>query len=1606
MANEQRFGGIKATAVATSKPEYAMTAEGQIQKAEAEKAKLQEFTKKGIPQRRFGSSVTKQSQQQFFQAKEAISEYDKYIKEMNKAEAERKAAEEARNQYNIALDSVTRAARDGPYALALIALYGEGLERTLARQMLGGQSLDEIRQSIAEQLAKPGEVSWNQITTPSSTYQTFKTLKSAGIITVTPKGTILDASGKPTTISKATDEYQRRAEEQRLAEENVLRVEVDDETARQIESVQTENVQTFANESEYRAYLFEQGIDPDTMKPILKLEENIQTPTQSLITKFESKDFALSKIPGLLYTFVADEVKGFGTSISEWIEAEKLTWKYPSYYYSKDIMEGDLKISALEEGRYIYSLEGEEKLDLLKLNKLSMPSDEEYKKIQNTAMTGEAIILASAISLPYLASIPVKSAIGKVAQVVLAEPITTVSTKALDSVVPPANTGFAFEGLPQQLLRAAIFLKSMPYVGLAYGTEITKSLMLDTSGTVSGMYEYTIKNPYEIGLVMGKGGYESLKRIELPDWIKTSKPFTIISGYAKNVKGDPAIKNVLYSDDIWKQYGKPGNIYTDVFRGYEIFMEEKVTLSPELSQRLIQGIKSESKRAELYNQLGIKDVRDIPLSLFEEDVRATQLKILESTEGGKVVAKGSLDVFSREIVRKAYKELFNEERVIGDVDLGVKSYVAKNEQVNILKDESIGTLKAKANLLGEKELAKLTDVDKIKYYQKNLVDTKFDIEQLGITDLQRDVFKIAQKLNLKLVGTPAERIFVELAFKNKLIDEILYKDLLFEKSKTSGELIKKTLQDKDLDFRARTRKQYNQFQREVLELVQEKYPEKYSLVERKIRELDKGRPLAEEGQLGAFKEPDTLSLETGEVVLGKTRTYGEAVEITSREIGLVGGKIVEVERIKVESEPQKGGMLGDIEKTEAFKEQFPKTKKGGFDLLRVKELTDTTGEPYKIDVSYGFLKEKIIDKLRPGKDLTILDTTGKELFDLQKKSSNIFDVEDRLLNAPDLKKLQKAGGKEIDLVKLGFKKETFGKVTAKDSEALMAEKILELADEKVRILSPEEQLKYKSDMYDVVGIVESNKESLLLYKDGVRSVIVKKPKVEGGKELKISEAYNVKDFSDLIPSKTEIIEVEGKKLTFQGRLSSNIGKVQAEIVRGRFGEIDFLSDKDFKDISAVKKAEFDLLKTEIQKKSGIQREILIERYNRAVQLAYEYEGALPVSSKGDIRAEYLKSKLIPTEELLSKANQIIAEKSINKELMEYKPQAIESKLKVDIENDISFEQLKNKIYKEVGYKTSPTEVSKIKIKLAEKLEKLNKKDTLNKQEAQNIADNLFKEIENDVKEANKKSAKQLQKEYESGEYFKDYNIKKPVPYVTYTKYTDYSKYSVYDEYYKYEKYAEYGKYADYPKYPKEKYGKYNKYPGYAELEYGKYAEYPKYPTYAKYPEYKQPPYEPKKDLIIFPIELDLPSAFKPKPQPGFNVYAKEVKLGKDKQARVIQINTQPVTKKDAMNLGAYAVDESLGRTFTIKPTKQKAMPKSFGIPSNYYDSTMSKFREFRVQKGQKKQLSNTFIEKASYMIDTEGERKKISVAQRVAEIKKVGRTPYKSDIEFASSLLD
>lgn len=151
---------------------------------------------------------------------------------------------------------------------------------------------------------------------------------------------------------------------------------------------------------------------------------------------------------------------------------------------------------------------------------------------------------------------------------------------------------------------------------------------------------------------------------------------------------------------------------------------------------------------------------------------------------------------------------------------------------------------------------------------------------------------------------------------------------------------------------------------------------------------------------------------------------------------------------------------------------------------------------------------------------------------------------------------------------------------------------------------------------------------------------------------------------------------------------------------------------------------------------------------------------------------------------------------------------------------------------------------------------------------------------------------------------------------------------------------------------------------------------------------------PVRPRLVVPLpkkkKTKKPKKISPTKQPAFDVFARPLKKkGAKKKPKLLKVNLKPLTKSSAQDLRNFVVDQSLGRTGTIKLTTGKPKSPKVRVPSNYARITSAKFRSFRQVRGKRIPLrKGTKIERGKHLLDTKSEKRGITVRRRISQLHK------------------
>ncbi len=131
-------------------------------------------------------------------------------------------------------------------------------------------------------------------------------------------------------------------------------------------------------------------------------------------------------------------------------------------------------------------------------------------------------------------------------------------------------------------------------------------------------------------------------------------------------------------------------------------------------------------------------------------------------------------------------------------------------------------------------------------------------------------------------------------------------------------------------------------------------------------------------------------------------------------------------------------------------------------------------------------------------------------------------------------------------------------------------------------------------------------------------------------------------------------------------------------------------------------------------------------------------------------------------------------------------------------------------------------------------------------------------------------------------------------------------------------------------------------------------------------------------------------AKKPKKKPeafqGFNVFGKQ-------KGKFIKLNKVPLSKTQALDRGAFSIDQSTANTFKVEGVRKvKKLGKLTKGEKGYFTRTKKKYRPFKIRKGRRITLVDKRIEKRGKpRIDTRGEKRGLTLARLAKQKGFVGK---------------
>ncbi len=99
--------------------------------------------------------------------------------------------------------------------------------------------------------------------------------------------------------------------------------------------------------------------------------------------------------------------------------------------------------------------------------------------------------------------------------------------------------------------------------------------------------------------------------------------------------------------------------------------------------------------------------------------------------------------------------------------------------------------------------------------------------------------------------------------------------------------------------------------------------------------------------------------------------------------------------------------------------------------------------------------------------------------------------------------------------------------------------------------------------------------------------------------------------------------------------------------------------------------------------------------------------------------------------------------------------------------------------------------------------------------------------------------------------------------------------------------------------------------------------------------------------------------------------------------RFIKLNKVPLTRKQALDRGAFAVEHTTSRTFKVLPTgRVQNLGAITKREQGTFKKTRGQLRKFKIVKGKRKAfLRDKFIERVGFAISTPGEKAQLKLSE-------------------------
>ena len=140
-------------------------------------------------------------------------------------------------------------------------------------------------------------------------------------------------------------------------------------------------------------------------------------------------------------------------------------------------------------------------------------------------------------------------------------------------------------------------------------------------------------------------------------------------------------------------------------------------------------------------------------------------------------------------------------------------------------------------------------------------------------------------------------------------------------------------------------------------------------------------------------------------------------------------------------------------------------------------------------------------------------------------------------------------------------------------------------------------------------------------------------------------------------------------------------------------------------------------------------------------------------------------------------------------------------------------------------------------------------------------------------------------------------------------------------------------------------------------------------------------YLPEEKPIVLPFEIRIPKTVEKQLGPGYNVFGKVIRTNK-----FAKINTYPLIRERALDIGSWYVQQTLARTYRIEKANLPAQPdyQFLEVPTGFFQSTRGRLREYKIRQRKGIPTPEQYIQKTMFALSSEAEKKSIQEFRRQA----------------------